>query len=161
MKTFALLTTALALAVASPAFAQQSNPPAKTSAAEGMSVTAYYKQNVYDQSDNKIGQIADVLIDKDGKITGLVIGAGGFLGMGKHDVIVPFTAVKMAHKTNDSASRTRQAMARNNNDYLVMDTSKDQLKNMPGVAYDRTTMTWTPESSNTNAKTTGQAPKRR
>src|SRR3977135_1607351 len=44
-------------------------------------VTHWYKQNVYDPSDNKIGEIMDVLVDKDGTVSALIIGVGGFLGM--------------------------------------------------------------------------------
>jgi hypothetical protein len=32
-------------------------------------VTNFYKQNVYDPSDNKIGDVDDVLIDKEGRVT--------------------------------------------------------------------------------------------
>lgn len=39
-------------------------------------------QAVYDPKESKIGDIDDVLVDKSGKITGLVIGVGGFLGAG-------------------------------------------------------------------------------
>nr|WP_246668121.1 PRC-barrel domain-containing protein [Bradyrhizobium elkanii] len=44
--------------------------------------------------ESKIGTIDDVLVDKSAKVTGLVVGVGGFLGAGEKDVIVPFTAVK-------------------------------------------------------------------
>ena len=46
-------------------------------------MTNFYKQNVYDPSDNKIGDIDDVLIDKEGRVTALIISVGGFLGMGE------------------------------------------------------------------------------
>src|SRR5438045_868470 len=47
---------------------------------EKFTVTNYYNQDVYDPNDNKIGSIEDVLIDKNGQITDLIIGVGGFLG---------------------------------------------------------------------------------
>ena len=65
---------------------------------ESWTITNYYKQAVYDPKESKIGDIDDVLIDKSGKVTGLVVGVGGFLGAGEKDVIVPFTAVKTAKK---------------------------------------------------------------
>ena len=65
---------------------------------ESWTVTNYYKQAVYDPKESKIGDVDDVLVDKSGKVTGLVIGVGGFLGAGEKDVIVPFTAVKTAKK---------------------------------------------------------------
>jgi hypothetical protein len=48
--------------------------------ANSVTVTHWYKQNVYDPGDNKIGEIMDVLVDREGKATGLIIGVGGFLG---------------------------------------------------------------------------------
>jgi hypothetical protein len=36
----------------------------------------------------KIGEIEDVLVSQDGKITGFIVEVGGFLGMGKHYVAV-------------------------------------------------------------------------
>jgi sporulation protein YlmC with PRC-barrel domain len=59
-----------------------------------------YKQAVYDPKETKVGDIDDVLVDKAGKVTGLVVGVGGFLGAGEKDVIVPFTAIKTSKKDN-------------------------------------------------------------
>ena len=102
--------------------------------ANAMTVTHWYKQNVYDPSDAKIGEIMDVLVDRDGKTVALVVGVGGFLGMGEKDVAVPLNAVQF--KTKD-----------NNKWHAVMNTTKDALKNAPGYKFDRTTMTWTPEGT--------------
>jgi sporulation protein YlmC with PRC-barrel domain len=169
MRQFTPLVAAVALLIASPVVAQQQSTPSSPSAsvltsppADSVTVTAYYKQNVYDNNNNKIGQIVDVLVGKDGKINAFVIGAGGFLGMGKHDVMVPFSAVKMVKESDRTATNDRNAKndkSRNDrtarserNDYrLVMDTTKDALKNAPGVKYDRTAMTWVPDDSNRNA----------
>src|SRR5215831_8332064 len=98
-----------------------------------MTVTEWYKQNVYDPQDNKIGEIMDVLMDKDGKATALIIGVGGFLGAGEKDVAVPFHAVEVKSK--------------NNKPYLVMNATKDQLKNAKGFKYDRNAMNWMPEEN--------------
>ena len=52
-------------------------PPRSTSLpAESATVTRWYKQNIYDPADNKIGEIMDVLVDRDGKITALIVGVG-------------------------------------------------------------------------------------
>jgi sporulation protein YlmC with PRC-barrel domain len=101
---------------------------------EAMTVTHWYKQNVYDPADTKIGEIMDVLVDRQGQIVGFIVGAGGFLGMGEKDVAVPFNAVQF--KTKD-----------NNKWYPVMNTTKDALKNAPAFKYDRTAMTWIPENA--------------
>ncbi len=97
---------------------------------EGMSVTNYYKQSVYDPKESKIGEVDDVLLDKAGKVSGLVLGVGGFLGAGEKDVIVPFSAVKMTTKDNKT--------------WLSIDETKDSLKAAPGFSYDRATTTWKP-----------------
>jgi hypothetical protein len=52
---------------------------------ETFTVTDYYKQNVYDPSDTKIGDIKDVLIDSAGQIKALIIGVGGLLGAGEKE----------------------------------------------------------------------------
>jgi sporulation protein YlmC with PRC-barrel domain len=101
---------------------------------EAATVTRWYKQNVYDPSDAKIGEVMDVLVERDGKISALIVAVGGFLGMGEKDVAVPFNAVQF--KTKD-----------NNKWYPVMNTTKDALKNALGYKYDRTAMTWVPENS--------------
>ncbi|MGY4475827.1 PRC-barrel domain-containing protein [Bradyrhizobium sp. USDA 3364] len=87
--------------------------------AESWTVTNYYKQSVYDPQQNKIGDVDDVLVDKSGKVNGLVIGVGGFLGAGEKDVIVPFAAVKTAKKDNKW--------------WLTLNETKDGLKSAPGL----------------------------
>jgi sporulation protein YlmC with PRC-barrel domain len=93
-----------------------------------MPVTNFYKQNVYDPGNNKIGEVDDVLLGADGKINALVIGVGGFLGIGEKHVIVPFAAVKADRKDNKWQ--------------LTMNSSKDELKAAPGFKYDRTNTVW-------------------
>jgi sporulation protein YlmC with PRC-barrel domain len=111
--------------------------------ANSATVTHWYKQNVYDPSDNKIGEIMDVLVDREGRATAMIIGVGGFLGMGEKDVAVPFSAVRTTEKSN-------------NKWYLVMNTTKDALKSAKGFKYDRNAMTWIPEEQ--PATTGGQQP---
>ena len=99
--------------------------------ADSWTVTNYYKQDVYDPSQSKVGSVDDVLLDKSGKVTGLVIGVGGFLGAGEKDVIVPFNAVR-TEKKNDKW-------------WLTLDQTKDDLKKASGFTYDKASTTWVPE----------------
>jgi sporulation protein YlmC with PRC-barrel domain len=99
---------------------------------ESWTVTNYYKQAVYDPQENKIGDIEDVLLDKSGKATGLVLGVGGFLGAGEKDVIVPFTAVKTTKKGDKW--------------WLTLAETKDNLKNAHGFKYDKASTSWVPEN---------------
>jgi sporulation protein YlmC with PRC-barrel domain len=98
---------------------------------DSVTVTDYYKQNVYDPADKKIGEIKDVLITSDGKIAAFIVEVGGFIGAGAKDVAVPFTDVK-GTKKNDKW-------------YLTMNADKDELKNAPGLTYDRNSTRWVPE----------------
>ena len=99
--------------------------------AESWTVTNYYKQAVYDPKESKIGDIDDVLVDKSGKVTGLVVGVGGFLGAGEKDVIVPFSAVKTTKK--------------NDKWWLTLDETKDDLKSAPGFKFDKASTAWVPD----------------
>ena len=126
-KKFAAASVVLAFGV--PAFAAYAaTETMSTVPSESSTVTNYYKQDVYDPKQSKIGKIDDVLVDKSGKVTGLVIGVGGFLGAGEKDVIVPFNAVKSEKKDNKW--------------YLTLDETKDGLKNAPGFEYNRNNTTW-------------------
>jgi sporulation protein YlmC with PRC-barrel domain len=143
---FALATTT-ANAQAPQSAPRQSGPAAQTLTsipANSATVNHWYKQNVYDSSNNKVGEIMDVLMDREGKATALIIGVGGFLGMGEKDVAVPFNAVQVTTKDN-------------NKNYLVMNASKDALKSAKGFKYDRSAMTWSPEE--TPATTGSPAPR--
>jgi sporulation protein YlmC with PRC-barrel domain len=108
------------------------------SPAEQFTVTNYYKQDVYDKVDNKIGTVDDVLIDKQGRITALIIGVGGFLGVGQKDVSEQFNKVQMTKK--------------NDKWYLVMDANKDAMQNAQGLRYDRNATTWVPDTGNSSSR---------
>ena len=76
----------------------------------------------------KIGTVDDVLIDKSGKVTALIIGVGGFLGAGEKDVALSFADVKPIKKDDKW--------------WLTLDTTKDALQSAPGYKYDKTSTTW-------------------
>jgi sporulation protein YlmC with PRC-barrel domain len=59
--------------------------------AESWTVTNYYKQAVYDRKESKIGDIDDDLIDKSGKVTGLVIGVGASSELARRTLSCPLT----------------------------------------------------------------------
>jgi hypothetical protein len=90
-----------------------------TEAITGWSVKdRFMGKAVVNEKDEKIGDIKDVVLSSDGKAVYLIIGAGGFLGMGERDVALPFE--KLTH-TADS-------------DKLVLEGyTKDQLKALPKV----------------------------
>jgi sporulation protein YlmC with PRC-barrel domain len=107
-----------------PALAQTTapaaNPPASTTTAASANAGHFVTQekagqwrasklkglNVYNNNNEKIGDINELLVDKDGKIDAVVVGVGGFLGMGEHDVAVPFSELKFVDqpRANTTAS---------------------------------------------------------
>ena len=60
--------------------------------------------DVYGADNQKIGDIDEVLIDRQGKIHGLVVGVGGFLGIGQKDVAIPFDEVQWMSNQEVQAS---------------------------------------------------------
>src|SRR5215471_7131276 len=94
---FALILSAAASAEMSRTSHAQNIPAEVVTSlpSDSVTVTHWYKQNVYDPQDNKIGEIMDVLVDREGKAVALIIGVGGFLGAGEKDVAVLFHSVQV------------------------------------------------------------------
>src|SRR6202035_4425258 len=134
MKRSLAVLTAGALLASSAAFAVSAAMADVMTTVPGSSltVTNWYKQDVYDQSNTKIGQIADVLVGQDGQISALIIGVGGFLGAGEKDVAVNFGAITQTVKDSKN--------------YLTMRTTKDALKSAPGFKYDGDKTAWIPDN---------------
>jgi sporulation protein YlmC with PRC-barrel domain len=105
--TAGLVSTAL---LATAAFAQ--TPTATTDRANmapaAASDSASYQGNwrasklvglsVYNDSNESLGSINDLLTDKSGNIKAVVIGVGGFLGVGEHLVAVPLDKIKFVNE---------------------------------------------------------------
>ena len=133
-----LLITALAATSLCTAAIARDSSLMESAPSDATTVNNYYKQTVYDQSDNKIGEIMDVLLGRGGRVDGLIIGVGGFLGAGEKDVLVPFDAVQ--NKMTD------------NKWHLVMNTTKEALKSAHGFTYDDSKTSWQPNKSQPTSK---------
>lgn len=118
---------------------------------------------VYNDANENIGSINDLLMDKTGNVKIAVIGVGGFLGMGEHLVAVPYDKLKfvneaVAYTGTGGAGSTGGAMTKSTTttgaatgtektttttssgskwypDHAVFNASKDELKNMPEFKY--------------------------
>lgn len=55
---------------------------------------------VKNNSDESVGNVSDLVIGADGKVTAILIGVGGFLGIGASDVAVGYDAVKISTDKN-------------------------------------------------------------
>src|SRR5215203_4222339 len=116
-----LLTSALA---AVPAFAQTA--PTSGQASGGQQVVAQNQAgqwrgsklmgvDVYGPDNEKVGDINEIIVDRTGKIDAVVIGVGGFLGIGEKDVAVPFGQVKFVNEPRDTRATTTDRSAANLN----------------------------------------------
>ncbi|NNK16032.1 MAG: PRC-barrel domain-containing protein [Sulfitobacter sp.] len=71
-----------------------------------------------------IGEINDIIVSQDGDVRAVILGVGGFLGMGEKDVSVSMDGIKVVQEEGDMGDR-----------FLVVTTSKEMLENAP--AFDR------------------------
>jgi len=166
-----ILAALLASAIVAPALAQD-RPAART---DTVTTTATSQGNmwrasklvglnVYNDQNEKLGDISEILMDKSGKVEGVVIGVGGFLGIGQNDIKVEMSKLKFvdepvrtsATTTRTSSSTTTDTAAGQRTtttgapattvrasdrkwypDHAVLSgVSKDQLKAMPQFKYD-------------------------
>src|SRR5215472_10380237 len=114
--------------------------------------------NVYNTQDEKIGSIKDLMTNKDGNIDLVVIGVGGFLGVGERDVAVKFSEIKWSNEpaksstsssssssqsgttgagTKNGGSTTSTSGARTYPDHAIYNASKEQLQALPQFDYNK------------------------
>jgi hypothetical protein len=65
--------------------------------------------SVYGPGDSTIGEIEDILIKSDGKIEGLVVSVGGFLGLGEKNVALKMDRFKVMPEADGRARITVSA----------------------------------------------------
>ena len=151
----ALLATA---AVAQTPNTMTMNAPAATTSVSGYQGTWRSSKlvglNVYNDTNDKLGSISDLLLDKNGAIKAAVIGVGGFLGVGERLVAVPFDKLKFVDTPAQAASASgsgagtgsaTSAPATVNTtkadksswypDHAVFSATKQQLEAMPEFKY--------------------------
>ena len=106
--------------------------------------------NVYNDANEKIGDINELLLNRSGKIANVVIGVGGFLGVGEHNVAIDYDKIKWVDQpvtsastsatktTTGTATTTPSSSASAHNwypDHAVVNATKEQLKAMPQFKY--------------------------
>lgn len=67
-------------------------------------------KSVYNDEGKAIGKIDDVIVAPDSSISYAIVGAGGFLGMGKHDVAIPVKNFKISNKKITLPGATKDAL---------------------------------------------------
>jgi len=143
----ALLTTALMTGVASAQTATTKENAANASATMHKDgewrASKLVGVNVYNEANDKIGDINEVILDKSGKVAHVVLGVGGFLGMGEHYVAVAFDKLKWvnepARSTTASTSTAPANKPATNMDGNARTASDDTVRTTTGTATTTTT----------------------
>jgi sporulation protein YlmC with PRC-barrel domain len=73
--------------------------------------------DVQSPEDKKVGDIGEVVLDKDGQVEGVVVDVGGFLGIATHPVLLDWKDVTLT--------------SQDGNDRAVVDLTKEKLEQMP------------------------------
>jgi len=73
---------------------------------------------IFNDAGDKVGKVDDLVIAPDKKLTYLIVGAGGFIGIGRHDVAIPVTQVQFK-----------------DGKLLMSGATKDAIKAMPAFEY--------------------------
>jgi sporulation protein YlmC with PRC-barrel domain len=178
--TAALASTALFATIASaqtpPATTDRADKATSSSTASATTLSSSQVQgdwraskvvglSVYNDNNEKLGSINDLLMDKSGNIKAVVLGVGGFLGMGEHLVAVPLEKVKFSSEpiaytgtastgagggtatrpasppttpTTTTGSATTAPATKSNPwypDHAVFNANKDELKSMSEFKY--------------------------
>ena len=164
----ALLASSL---LSAPALAQSAQQPAASNATAAQKVkmqqlgtwrtSKLIGLNVYNSNNEKIGDINELINEASGKLNVVVIGVGGFLGVGERNVGLPWNQVKFlmeprpASTASTSTTRTTTTEAavpaetatttttttttttknREYPDHAVVNMTKDQLKALPAFKY--------------------------
>ena len=169
MRKFSVAGGLLAAALlTSTAFAQApapTTPPAAAKADAGPKLaTPHWRSSkligvkIYNEQNERLGDVNEIILDAAGKVMGYIVGVGGFLGMGEHDILVEPAKIKFVNepvrtaaappanenkKTDAAPTNTRPvsnttARAANEQwypDHGVLSATKDQLKAMPQFKY--------------------------
>ncbi|MBK8174871.1 MAG: PRC-barrel domain-containing protein [Rhodospirillales bacterium] len=113
-----------AVLLAEPVWAQGAPQTVSIERVDVQKLSAGYRSSkivgspVVNDSNEKIGEIDDLLVEPSDKVLFAVLSVGGFLGMGEHLVVVPFNSLKIT-----------------GNRVMLPGGSKDVLKALPEFAY--------------------------
>ena len=159
-----LLVCAVLVSLTSAAAAQSTSPapPSSPATIDTMPKSGQWRAtkliglNVYNDQNEKLGDIKEMIVEPSGKIAGFVIGVGGFLGIGEHSIIVEPAKLKFVNEavrttgstpsgstmTSRDASNTTTTTTTTTTtsdkaypDHAVLSATKDQLKTLPQFKY--------------------------
>jgi sporulation protein YlmC with PRC-barrel domain len=76
--------------------------------------------DVQNRAGDDVGSVDDIILDREGRVAAVVIGTGGFLGLGEKVVAVPWEQVEVTRDPDDADSYRIQ-----------VPDSEDELENLP------------------------------
>jgi sporulation protein YlmC with PRC-barrel domain len=109
--------------------------------------------DVYNDANEKLGDINELILDKDGKVSAVVIGVGGFLGLGEHDIAVSMDKLKFKEEAVRTTTATTTPAPRESTTGAATTTAPAGTATAPA----RTTTAnadandWTPDHAVMNA----------
>ena len=122
LKTTMTAAFAALLAISAPAaFAQTTTATVKTGVSANhimpgqLRVTQMDGSTVYDTKNQNLGDVKDIILDKDGKVAAVILDVGSFLGVGGKYVAVSMNDMKVTFDNN-------------NKPHFAVDMTKEQLK---------------------------------
>jgi len=87
-------------------------------APSGLLASNLIGSTVYSQDNQSIGDINDIILSQEGQPSQVIVGVGGFLGIGEKDVVLDMSKLQVA-TTDDGKVK------------IVTQTTQDDLRNMP------------------------------
>jgi len=67
-------------------------------------------QPVYNDNNERVGSVDDIIITPDKAVSYAIVGTGGFLGLAKHDVAIPVSQLKLVDKKLVLPGATKEAL---------------------------------------------------
>jgi sporulation protein YlmC with PRC-barrel domain len=132
----------LACVLVSPTAMAQNTTPNKSAAEAPVSAAGQWRASklvgvdIYNEQNENIGEVSDVIIDSSGKVDGVVVGVGGFLGMGEQNVMMKLDQIKFSNKSGTTTTGSTSSTSKQwYPDRGTVSATKEQLKAMPHFEY--------------------------
>jgi sporulation protein YlmC with PRC-barrel domain len=102
-----------------PAYEREGYQNAEMAEVEKLTAEEINGSYVYGSNDETVGEIDNLMVGDDGKLTEAVINVGGFLGIGEKPVLVSFDDIQVLKSEDGSDYR------------FYINSTKEQLEQMP------------------------------
>ena len=94
--------------------AKKTDMPKSAAATGDWRASKLIGQTIRNSANESIGDINDLVVDSGGKVTAVIVGVGGFLGIGEKNVSMPFEKLSFSRDANNAlmvtASATKESL---------------------------------------------------